>query len=169
MNHNIDIFARRKRTHSNAILEEIPTIKHRKINIHQYEEITSIATFLPNNSNNNLKGDFKNSNDKKNGDRSESRYINFNNNSNNKSSGLSQSPNINRNLDISDISNVAENNSIIQSEDSFFDLIDNFSLLDLTYRDKIVNKLLYGQNENKNLIFSNEKKREGNYLLAYLI
>ncbi len=162
MNHNIDIFARRKRTHSDAILEEITTIKYRKINIHEYEEITSIATLLPNNSNNSLKGDFKNSNNKKNGDKSERRYTNFNNNSNNKSVSLSHSPNTNRNLDMSDISNFAENNSIIQSENSFYDLIENFSFLDLTYRDKIVNKLLYGKNENNKKKFSSGKKREGN-------
>lgn len=162
MNNKVDKYSRQKRIHSNAILEEIPTVRLRKININQYEEITSIAKLVTNNSNNNLKNNLnRNTIDNKNGERSDNKYLNFTNNSN-KMSLQSISPALNRNLDLSNISNVAENNSINNSEDSTFcDLVENFSCLDLTNREQIVNNLLYGKNETPIIISSSGKKFKG--------
>lgn len=127
-----------KRYNSLAIGDEITTTKLRKLNIHQYEEIVSKAKLV---SNSEISG---------------KKYRENNNNIDSQSLFNSHSP-INqntRNLNISNISNVAEINSTHNSDDSTFcELIDEFSELDLKTKDKIMNELCYMENhhlKNKN-------------------
>ncbi len=164
-----DKFIRQKRKHSLAVMDEIPTIKQRKITIHKYEEITSIAKLIKNNNFTSAKNSTNNNINSINkekklfSEKSENKSLNFTANSN-KIPFVPNSPNIaNKNLNISDISNVAENNSLNNSNDSTFcDLIENFSFLDISNRDHLVNELLYGQNnKNKKLVNLNRKERYG--------
>jgi len=165
MNNNVDKFCRQKRTHSSAIIDEFQIVRQRKLNIHQYEEITSTAKFVKNSN----KKICYISEKKKRDDKSETKVLNQTNNSN-KNNPLSPSPIKNTNLNISNISNVAETNSLNNSKDSTFcDLIEDFSGLDLSNKDEVLNELHYAKTNSEKLIISSEKQLNSNFIFFAII
>jgi hypothetical protein len=144
---NKDIYKRQKRTYEISNGFEIPNVKQRKLNIQQYEEITTLTKFeeiqkenkMKKNHNRNTIKNFPNPFINNDLNYSSSNNLNFNSNLDRNSLKFS----INSNSD-------NENSQLFSQNSTIDDILEGISLVKINKKDEIINEMTYN-NKNNNL------------------